>query len=52
VKTERMRGVIIDPGARTARIEAGVRAANLVEAAARYGLTALTGTYPAVGVVG
>jgi FAD/FMN-containing dehydrogenase len=52
VKTERMRGVMVDPGARTARVEAGVRAADLVEAAARNGLAALTGTYPAVGVVG
>jgi hypothetical protein len=52
VKTDRLRGVMIDPGARTARIGAGVCAVDLVEAAARYGLTALTGTYPAVGMVG
>jgi FAD/FMN-containing dehydrogenase len=52
VKTDRMRGVVIDPAAQTARLEAGVRAADLVEAAARHGLAALTGTYPAVGVVG
>src|SRR5215472_6163275 len=52
VKTERMRSVVIEPGARIARIGAGVRAVDLVEAAARYGLAALTGTYPAVGMVG
>jgi FAD/FMN-containing dehydrogenase len=52
VKTERMRGVMIDPEARTARIGAGVRAVDLVEVAARYGLAALTGSYPAVGMVG
>src|SRR5262249_23727245 len=47
-----MRGLVIDPGAQTVRLEAGVHAAELVEAAAPYGLAALTGTYPAVGVVG
>src|SRR5215469_9762952 len=32
VKTERMRSVVIEPRARRARIEAGVRAVELVEA--------------------
>jgi FAD/FMN-containing dehydrogenase len=52
LKTERLRGVAIDAGARLARIEAGVRSAELQRAAARQGLAALTGTSPDVGVVG
>jgi hypothetical protein len=52
VKTERMRGVVIDTGARMARLGAGVHGAGLVETAARYGLAALTGTSPDVGAVG
>jgi FAD/FMN-containing dehydrogenase len=52
VKTERMRGVVIDAAARIARIEAGVRAAELEEAAARHGLARLIGTSPDVGMVG
>src|SRR5215469_2339483 len=35
LKTERMRAVAIDPAARTARVEAGVLAGQLAEAAAR-----------------
>ena len=52
VKTERMRGVTIDPVARSARVEAGVLWAEVSEAAAEYGLAALAGSSPDVGVVG
>jgi hypothetical protein len=52
VKTERMHGVRIDPVARTARVEAGVVWLDVVHAAARYGLAALAGSSPDVGVVG
>lgn len=52
VKTERMRGVEIDPDARTARVEAGVLWAEVSEAAAEHGLAALAGSSPDVGVVG
>jgi hypothetical protein len=52
LKTERMRGVSIDPARRTARVEAGVTWLEVVEAAAQQGLAALPGSSPDVGVVG
>ncbi len=52
VKTERMRGIEIDPATRIARIDAGVRSLELVEAAAQHGLAPLAGSSPDVGVVG
>jgi FAD/FMN-containing dehydrogenase len=52
VKTERMRGVEIDAEARIARVDAGVRSLELVEAAAQHGLAPLAGSSPDVGVVG
>jgi FAD/FMN-containing dehydrogenase len=52
VKTERMRGVEVDPETRTARVEAGVLWAEVSEAAAEHGLAALAGSSPDVGVVG
>ncbi len=52
VKTERMRGVEIDPQARTARVEAGVIWAEVSDAASEHGLAALAGSSPDVGVVG
>lgn len=52
LKTERMRGVTIDPETRTARAEAGVIWIEVVEAAAEHGLAALAGSSPDVGVVG
>jgi FAD binding domain/Berberine and berberine like len=52
LKTERMRGVAIDPARRTARVEAGVVWLEVVEAAAEHGLAALAGSSPDVGVVG
>ncbi len=52
LKTERMRGVEIDPRAERARVEAGVLWAEVTEAAAQHGLAALAGSSPDVGVVG
>jgi hypothetical protein len=52
LKTERMRGVTIDPERRIARVEAGVLWIEVVEAAAEHGLAALAGSSPDVGVVG
>ena len=52
VKTVRMRGIEIDPEPRIARIDSGVRSAELVEAAAQHGLATLAGSSPDVGVVG
>lgn len=51
ITTARMNGVTIDPLARTARVEAGVRGGDLVRAASEYGLAPLTGSSPEVGVV-
>jgi FAD binding domain len=52
IKTERMRGVEVDPDAQTARVEAGVLALELGEAAQEHGLCSLPGSSPDVGVVG
>lgn len=52
ITTKRMQGVVIDPRARSARVEAGVRFGQLVDAAAAYGLAPLPGSSPGVGVVG
>jgi FAD/FMN-containing dehydrogenase len=52
VKTERMRGVEVDPKARRARVLAGTLADGLAEAAGEHGLAYLAGTSPDVGVVG
>ncbi|HEY6069138.1 MAG TPA: FAD-binding oxidoreductase [Gaiellaceae bacterium] len=52
VKTERMRGVEIDPANERARVEAGVLWAEVSEAAAEHGLAALAGSSPDVGAVG
>jgi FAD/FMN-containing dehydrogenase len=52
VSTRRMTGIRIDPAARTARVDAGVRAGALIEAAAAHGLAPLNGSSPSVGVVG
>jgi FAD binding domain/Berberine and berberine like len=52
VKTERMRRVEIDPGARRARVEAGVIADELAAAAGEHSLAYLAGTSPDVGVIG
>jgi FAD/FMN-containing dehydrogenase len=52
IKTERMRGVEIDPRASIARVEAGVLWQEVVDAAAPLGLGALQGSSPDVGVIG
>jgi len=52
IKTERMRGIEIDPQERTARVEAGVLSIELAEAAGEHGLSAMPGSSPDVGVVG
>jgi len=52
IKTERMRGVEVDAGAQTARVEAGVLSLELAEAAAPQGLSSLPGTSPDVCVTG
>ena len=52
VKTERMRGVEIDPEARIARVEAGALWMDVTGPAAEHGLAALAGSSPDVGVVG
>lgn len=52
LKTERMRGVEVDPEARTARVEAGVWGAELGAAAGEHGLCFLPGSSPDVGVTG
>jgi UDP-N-acetylenolpyruvoylglucosamine reductase len=52
VKTSRMRGLEIDPKARTARAEAGVLWEEVVLAAGEHGLAGLAGSSPDVGVVG
>ncbi|SNT19970.1 FAD/FMN-containing dehydrogenase [Actinomadura meyerae] len=51
ISTRRMTGLRVDAGARTARIEAGVRWAQVVEEAAKHGLAPLSGSSPGVGAV-
>ncbi len=52
VKTERMRGIEVDPDAQTARVEAGVLVLELSQAAQQHGLSSLPGSSPDVGVTG
>ena len=52
LKTERMRGIAVDPEERTARVEAGVLSIELAEAAGAHGLISLPGSSPDVGVIG
>jgi FAD/FMN-containing dehydrogenase len=52
VTTRRMSGVRIDPAARTAWVEAGVRWSAVIEQAAVHGLAPLAGSSPGVGAVG
>jgi FAD/FMN-containing dehydrogenase len=52
VTTRRMTGVSIDPAARRARLAAGVRWGEVIEAAARHGLAPLSGSASHVGAVG
>ena len=52
IRTTGMRGVEVDPDARTARVEAGVLSVELGEAANAHGLCFLPGSSPDVGVIG
>jgi FAD/FMN-containing dehydrogenase len=52
VSTRRLTGLVVDPAARTARAEAGVRWRDVIAAAAPYGLAPLCGSSPGVGVAG
>ncbi|MFC8528608.1 FAD-binding oxidoreductase [Nocardia sp. NPDC057227] len=52
ISTARLDGLRIDPETRIARVEAGVRAGALLEAAAEHGLAPLSGSSPSVSVVG
>jgi FAD/FMN-containing dehydrogenase len=52
VKTERMRGIEVDPDAQTARVEAGALVLELSEAAQAHGLSSMPGSAPDVGVIG
>ena len=52
VRTGRMKAVDVDPHRRTARIEAGARWRDVIDAAAPYGLAPLNGSSPDVGAVG
>ncbi|MFI5569150.1 bagremycin/ferroverdin biosynthesis FAD-dependent oxygenase BagK/FevA1 [Streptomyces sp. NPDC051740] len=52
INTRRMAGVTIDPVAAVARVEAGARWHQVVDAAAVHGLAPLNGSSPLVGVVG
>jgi FAD/FMN-containing dehydrogenase len=52
IKTERMRAIEVDPGAGTARVEAGALSAELGAAANEHGLSSMPGSSPDVGVVG
>jgi hypothetical protein len=47
-----MRRVSVDPRLQVATVEGGVRATNVIAAAAPYGLVAVTGTVGAVGMAG
>lgn len=52
ITTGRMSDIVIDPEKHCARVDAGVRFGQLVDAAALHGLAGLPGSSPGVGVVG
>ncbi|MFE9611386.1 FAD-binding oxidoreductase [Streptomyces sp. NPDC006012] len=52
ITTERMKGIVVDAQARTVRAEAGVRWSEVLPRTAEYGLAAIVGSAPNVGVVG
>ncbi|WP_344820679.1 FAD-binding oxidoreductase, partial [Actinoplanes cyaneus] len=52
ITTRRLAGVTVDPVTRRARVGAGVRWQQVVDAAAQHGLAPLVGSSPLVGVVG
>jgi len=47
-----MRAITVDPVARTAHVQAGATAGELIEAARKYGLATTTGTVSSVGMTG
>ncbi|MEV5880564.1 FAD-binding oxidoreductase [Streptomyces sp. NPDC052101] len=51
ITTRRMDGIVVDPAARTVRVQAGVRWGQVVEATEPYGLAPLNGSAPSVGAV-
>ncbi len=52
IDLSQMRAVTIDPDARTARVQGGATAGDLIEAAERYGLATATATISSVGMSG
>ena len=52
VSTRRMQGVAVDPSRRSARVQAGVTWAKVLEAATEHGLTPLVGSSSGVGAIG
>ena len=52
LNTSRMKGLYVDPDAQTARVEAGVKWGEVLQAAQVFGLAPLLGSSPEVGVVG
>ncbi len=52
IDLSQMKAVTIDPDARTARIQGGATAGDLIEAAEKYGLATATGTISSVGMSG
>jgi len=51
IDLSQMRAITVDPVARTAHVQAGATAGELIEAAEKYGL-ATTGTVSSVGMTG
>ncbi|GAB3445481.1 FAD-binding oxidoreductase [Actinophytocola sediminis] len=52
VRTSRLGGVLVDPHRRVAVVGPGARWADVIAAAAPFGLAPLSGTSPTVGVIG
>jgi FAD/FMN-containing dehydrogenase len=52
IKTSGMAGVLVDPGARVARVGPGARWSDVIAAAAPFGLAPLSGSAASVGVTG
>jgi hypothetical protein len=52
IRTTGMRGIEVDPGTQTARVEAGVLSLEVGKAANEHGLVGMPGSSPDVGMVG
>jgi FAD/FMN-containing dehydrogenase len=52
IDLSQMRAVTIDPDARTAQVQGGATAGDLIEAAQKYGLATVTGSISSVGMSG